>query len=307
MKTEQLNLRLEPSLVEDLEAIADVESLDRGTVVRRLLLESIVRWKLDRALADYQKGSVSLGGAAEQAGVSLREMMAVRDEAGISQPFDPDLFNREMTNVRQLAAEMKAEGAHRGPSVNVVATPAATLADMPPREGGVLLVGINPAPPSVAAGHYYQSRLGRRLWKRLEALGLLDGAIPGKEDEAFARAGHGLTHLVKRPTKSAKQLTTKELTEGGQELREKIRSWRPGLILFAFKEPAVRLLGDRELAPGSGPEIEGVPTFLLSGPYASGADSDRVDVELSALLRSLAGGDERNERRKYVRDPSDEA
>ena len=75
-----------------------------------------------------------------------------------------------------------------------------TLPDFPPKPGGALLAGINPAPASVARGHYYQGKLGLRLWKRLESVGLLVGAVPGQEDEAFVAAGHGLTDLVKRVT-----------------------------------------------------------------------------------------------------------
>jgi double-stranded uracil-DNA glycosylase len=118
-----------------------------------------------------------------------------------------------------------------------------TLPDIPCRPGGVLLVGINPAPPSVAAGHNYQGRHGRRLWKRLERIGLLRDADVGLEDEAFARAGHGLTDLVKRPTASAAELSAQELADGRRGLQEKIRRWEPGLLLFAYRPPAVASIG----------------------------------------------------------------
>jgi hypothetical protein len=36
-----------------------------------------------------------------------------------------------------------------------------TLTDVPPAEGGIVLVGINPAPSSVEAGHYYQGQVGQ--------------------------------------------------------------------------------------------------------------------------------------------------
>jgi TDG/mug DNA glycosylase family protein len=149
----------------------------------------------------------------------------------------------------------------------------------------VLLVGINPAPVSVAAGHCYQGRLGRRLWRRLERIGLLRDATPGAEDEAFAAAGHGLTDLVKQPTRSSAELTDEELAEGAEALRAKIRHGRPGLILFA---PARRLLGPN-VRPGAGPELEGVTTFLLSGPYASASETEEVDERLRQLLGEGVG------------------
>ena len=152
-----------------------------------------------------------------------------------------------------------------------------------------MLVGVNPAPVSVAAGHYYQGRLGQRLWTRLERVGLLEGACPGREDEAFSQSGHGLTDIVKRPTVSAGEIASQEFKNNVAELRRKIVEWRPGLILFAFKEPATRLLG-ASIRPGVGPELERVPTFLLSGPYAPRAQTEAVDNELRAFLEELAAG-----------------
>jgi hypothetical protein len=121
------------------------------------------------------------------------------------------------------------------------------------------------------------------LWSRLERIGLLAGATEGSEDDAFARAGNGLTDIVKRPTRSATELGTRELDSGTARLREKIREWRPGLVLFAFKEPAARMLGPA-VQPGPCGEIEGTPAFLLTGPYAAAEEAARVDDELSRML-----------------------
>lgn len=150
--------------------------------------------------------------------------------------------------------------------------------------GGILVVGINPAPVSVARGHYYQGKLGSRLWKRLESLGLLTDPVPGHEDEAFVRAGHGLTDVVKRVTRSAAELDAAELRAGAQLLRGKLREWRPRLVLFAFKQAAVAALGSRAVKAGPCGEIEGVPAFLLSGPYARVEDARAIDDELRRML-----------------------
>ena len=144
-------------------------------------------------------------------------------------------------------------------------------------------MGLNPAPRSVAAGHYYQGRLGRRLWKRLVDIGLLTDAVPGAEDDAFVAAGHGLTDLVKRPTASAHDLERDELQRGAQQLRTNVRTWQPGLILFVFKEAAHLALGS-PVSPGTGSLLEGIPTFLLSGPYAARNEADRVNAELREVL-----------------------
>jgi TDG/mug DNA glycosylase family protein len=261
MKTEQINIRLDADLAGALERVAREEALDRATTIRRLLETSIRQWELDRALQLYRLGEVSIGRAAEEAGLTQWELIDAAREAGIAYPFDAEEAEE------RLADAVEVE----------------TLPDIPPREGGVLLVGSNPAPVSVAAGHYYQGRLGRRLWRRLERLGLLKDALPGAEDEAFARAGHGLTDLVKRPTASSGDLGEEELSGGVEALRAKVREWKPGLVLFAFARPARRVLG-RHVSPGAAPELEGVPTFLLSGPYAPTAEAKRIDAELRRHL-----------------------
>lgn len=161
-----------------------------------------------------------------------------------------------------------------------------TLKDVPSKPNGIMLIGINPSPPSVQAGHYYQGRLGRRLWARLERLGLIIAGTNGREDEDFANSGNGLTDIVKRPTARASDLDDEDLTYGAALVRKKIRSWKPSLILFSFQAAANRLVGKATRA-GSGPLCEGAPTFLLSGPYASTEETAKIDRELIQLLLDL--------------------
>jgi TDG/mug DNA glycosylase family protein len=158
-----------------------------------------------------------------------------------------------------------------------------TLADIPPKGGGVLLVGINPAPQSVSAGHYYQGQLGQRVWGRLRKVGLLEDPAGGWEDDAFARAGNGLTDVVKRPTSSAAEVPKEERRSGAALLETKVATWKPGLLLFAFKDAAVSLIG-RGASSGACGEFVGVPCFLLAGPYAPTAKVDANLAELRQLL-----------------------
>lgn len=266
MKTEQINIRLKADLAAALDRVAREEALDRGTAIRRLLETSIRRWEVERALSGYQHGELSLGRAAEEAGLTQWELIEAARASGTAYPLDAAEVDRRLVRLDERVEEDDSR----------------TLPDIPPRMGGVLLVGINPAPPSVAAGHYYQGRIGQRLWRRLERVGLLTDPVPGAEDEAFARSGHGLTDLVKRTTASSAELTTEELAAGAETLKAKIGEWNPGLLLFAFKEPARRLLG--EASPGSCKHLEGIPTFLLSGPYASKTETERIDEELRAVI-----------------------
>lgn len=259
MKTEQVNLRLEADLISEIERSAQDENLDRGTMIRRLLLRGLSGWKVDRALGRYQAGEISMGRASEESGLSHWELI--------------DLARAE-SSPHSYDARRTSE--------------AETLSDRSPRPTGVLLIGLNPARVSAKAGHYYQGRLGKRLWRRLARLGLLLDATPGAEDDAFVAAGHGLTDIVRRATLSEKELSRDEYRQGVESLKVRIADWKPGLLLFVFRKAARLVTGDRNFKPGPGPVWEGIPTFLLSGPYADRNSTHRTDDALRTLIAELS-------------------
>lgn len=106
-----------------------------------------------------------------------------------------------------------------------------------------LCVGINPAPRSVAAGHYYQGAYGQRFFARLRAAGVIPEAADGHEDDAAFAGGVGFTDLVKRPTPADQDVTDEEREYGRPILERKLRDADPQLVIFAFKSAAKTLLG----------------------------------------------------------------
>jgi len=104
-----------------------------------------------------------------------------------------------------------------------------------------VVVGINPAPASVAAGHYYQGTYGQRFFDRLRRAGALpDG--DGFEDDRIFAAGIGFTDVVKRPSASADEVSA-ELAHGRDELEAKLTGADAPLVIFVFKGAAETLLG----------------------------------------------------------------
>jgi TDG/mug DNA glycosylase family protein len=161
-----------------------------------------------------------------------------------------------------------------------------TLGDVPPKPGGIVLVGINPALRSVEVGHYYQGAMGQRLWGRLCSAGLLDDEDHDWEDQAFEAAGNGLTDIVKRPSASAEGISSDEYAAGARRLARNLERWQPGLVLFAFRPPAERLVG-RNVRPGVGPSLDGVPTFLMAGPYAASVAANANVKDLKRFVRKI--------------------
>jgi TDG/mug DNA glycosylase family protein len=177
-------------------------------------------------------------------------------------------------------------GPHRA-RLSVIGWFVETLADLPPQRDGLLFVGLNPSPVSVAAGHYHQGRLGRTFWRRLVLAGLLPPATPVETaDDALVAAGHGITDLLKLPT-PRDIASDAELTSGVGPLWQKIALWRPAAVVFIYKRAAAISAG-RALAETwgqlPGVALAGRPCFLMPGPYAP---VEQVDQGLN-FLRNLA-------------------
>ncbi|MGC4174689.1 uracil-DNA glycosylase family protein [Demequina sp.] len=161
-----------------------------------------------------------------------------------------------------------------------------TLADLWPREVRAAIVGLNPAPPSVAAGHYYQGRLGLPQMRRLAAVGVFDLADDARTYEVQAlNAGVGLTDLVKRPTVGEKDLAPAEIEYGRAILLEKLAVHRPPVVICVFRHVVRALLG-AEGAPGIQPNSTpwGGSVFRMPGPFSPKEAVAPVMAELREVL-----------------------
>ena len=63
--------------------ISSIEHLDKSTVVRRLLSKAVQDWQIDHTLEQYKDGKITIGRAAQMAGMPLREMIAIAAKKGI--------------------------------------------------------------------------------------------------------------------------------------------------------------------------------------------------------------------------------
>ncbi len=80
---EVLSIKLPEDIVRAIQEIEEMEQIDRATVVRKLLVKAIEKWKEERAIQMYRDGKVTPWRAASIANLSLREMMKLVAEKGI--------------------------------------------------------------------------------------------------------------------------------------------------------------------------------------------------------------------------------
>ena len=190
-----------------------------------------------------------------------------------------------MTDEIEALLARPGPGSHRI-TIDLDGARVETLADLPPLRDRLLFVGLNPSPVSVAAGHYFQGRLGRTLWRRLITAQILPPQTDiDTADDALVAAGHGLTDLHRRPS-PRDDATDSTLRAGVGPLWHKISVWRTAAVVFVWKRAAEIAAGRRLDEPWGqlhGVALSGRPCFLMPGPYAPTAE---VDAGLN-LIRNL--------------------
>ena len=160
-----------------------------------------------------------------------------------------------------------------------------TLADVWPAEPRAMIVGLNPAPSSVEAGHYYQGQVGQGQLRKLAAAGLF-GAPSGRHFEEVALAARvGFTDVVKRPSRGEGDVGADEIRHGSAQLADKLRARGVGLIVCVFRHPVKVLLGTEGVV-GMQPKVTpwGAHVFRMPGPFDKRDNVERVMSELSAYL-----------------------
>jgi TDG/mug DNA glycosylase family protein len=176
------------------------------------------------------------------------------------------------------------EGHHRV-TIDWMGEQVETLADLLPSRPRAVCVGVNPAPPSVAVGHYFQGRQGQRFFDRLRQAGALPTVNDGFEDDAAFAAGIGFTDLVKRPTARASEVTRAEREHGATILSEKLSHLHVPVLIFPFKDAAAHLVGPFKGNGWLGERFAGAELFVMPGPYES---RDSAASTIASLGQRLA-------------------
>lgn len=152
-----------------------------------------------------------------------------------------------------------------------------TLADVWPERAVAMIVGLNPAPKSVAAGHYYQGSVGQRQLLRLADAGPFDRPAGPFFESSAITAGVGFTDLVKRPTVGEGDVLRREQEHGRGALFAELKRREVPLVVCVFRHPADAILGRKSVV---GFQSESTPwggaLFRMPGPFENSSRSGEV-------------------------------
>ncbi len=109
--------------------------------------------------------------------------------------------------------------------------PFQTLPDYLAHDLDIVLVGINPSPYSIRAGHYFANPRNR-FWTALNNSGLVGVELTPEQDATVLNYGIGFTDVVKRPTGQASQLKAADFREWCPVLKAKLMEYQPRIACF---------------------------------------------------------------------------
>lgn len=164
-----------------------------------------------------------------------------------------------------------------------------TIADVIGPRLQVLFCGLNPGLYSGAVGHHF-ARPGNRFWKAIHGAGFTPRVLSPHEEEDLLALGLGVTNLVERATRGARDLSGDELVAGAERLRQKVERYRPGWLAVLGIGGYRRGFGRRDAAVGPQDETIGDTRFwVLPNPSGLNAHYGLARlVEAFAELRVAA-------------------
>ncbi|MCD6203869.1 MAG: UPF0175 family protein [Methanophagales archaeon] len=91
-----IGVRIPEEILKELEESAKEENTDKSTVIRRFILEGLREYRRERAARLYKERRVSIDGAAELAGLTVREMVDYLIKRGYKSSYSYEDLEKEM-------------------------------------------------------------------------------------------------------------------------------------------------------------------------------------------------------------------
>jgi double-stranded uracil-DNA glycosylase len=130
----------------------------------------------------------------------------------------------------------------------------------------VIFCGINPGATAAAAGHSFVSP-SNRFWRTLHLAGFTPVRLRPEEDATLIDYGYGLTAAVARPTRSASEVSPRELAAAGAALEAKVERYAPRFVAFLGKPAYAAIAGKASIPWGLQPDrFGGAAVWVLPNP-----------------------------------------
>lgn len=102
MKTELISARFQKEETAMLEEVSKEEKTDKTTALRTIFALGAKQYKLEKAIKQYQTGKISIGKAAETAGISLWEIMDELKQRNIPNTLTKEDYQKGLKNLEKI-------------------------------------------------------------------------------------------------------------------------------------------------------------------------------------------------------------
>ena len=92
-------IRLREGIIQEIEKIAKEEGKHISEVLREIVDRGLREYKIERAIEKYQRGLLSQGAAAEEAGLTIQEFHQELKKRGFTLRMDVELIKAELDDL----------------------------------------------------------------------------------------------------------------------------------------------------------------------------------------------------------------
>ena len=158
-----------------------------------------------------------------------------------------------------------------------------TLADTVGPGMRLLVCGVNPSPYSAEAGVGY-GRPGNRFWPAALASEIV--SLDRDPIDALRSHGMGMTDFVKRPTRTAAEVTAGEYHAGFERVGRLVEWLKPGIVCFVGLSGWRTVVNAKAVAGLQPQPVGGRPAYVM--PSTSGLNASATPAILADHLRAAA-------------------
>jgi double-stranded uracil-DNA glycosylase len=154
----------------------------------------------------------------------------------------------------------------------------------------VVFCGLNLAASAVNDGYHFSHR-NNRFWPVMHLAGFTDVRLQPADERRLLDYGCGVTAVVRRPTRSASEVSRSEFRSAQPELESKIQRYAPRAIAFLGKRGLACMLGLQDVEWGRHlPGFAGAQAWVLPNPSGLniGFSLDQLVDAYSELRQALS-------------------